>query len=78
MSLPPAAFAETDSLSRRQIVLLVTALVFSVMSFSLNATMLSPAVRDINETLGPGAFAAMSTPFYHGRGDRQRRADPME
>ena len=42
----------------------MTALVFSVMSFSLNATMLSPAVRDINETLGPGAFAAMSTPFF--------------
>ncbi|NTY60059.1 MFS transporter [Mycolicibacterium sphagni] len=62
MSQPPAP--ETDSLSRRQIVLLVTALVFSVMSFSLNATMLSPAVRDINETLGPGAFAAMSTPFF--------------
>jgi MFS family permease len=56
--------ADTDSLTRRQIVLLVTALVFSVMSFSLNATMLSPAVRDINETLGPGAFAAMSTPFF--------------
>ncbi|MCV7347611.1 MFS transporter [Mycolicibacterium rhodesiae] len=56
--------AETDSLSRRQIVLLVAALVFSLMSFSLNATMLAPAVRDINETLGPGAFVAMSTPFY--------------
>ncbi|WP_445166455.1 MFS transporter [Mycolicibacterium sp. Dal123E01] len=61
MSLPSL---ETDSLSRREIVLLVTALVFAVMSFSLNATMLSPAVRDINETLGPGAFAAMSTPFF--------------
>ncbi|KAA0107791.1 MFS transporter [Mycolicibacterium sp. P1-5] len=34
------------------------------MSFSLNATMLAPAVRDINQTLGPGAFVAMSTPFY--------------
>ncbi|TGD84032.1 MFS transporter [Mycolicibacterium sp. CH28] len=34
------------------------------MSFSLNATMLAPAVRDINDTLGPGAFVAMSTPFY--------------
>ncbi|WP_228000072.1 MFS transporter [Mycolicibacterium sp. P1-5] len=56
--------AETDSLSRRQIVLLVAALVFSLMSFSLNATMLAPAVRDINQTLGPGAFVAMSTPFY--------------
>ncbi|SBS75060.1 Major facilitator superfamily MFS_1 [uncultured Mycobacterium sp.] len=42
----------------------MTALVFSLMSFSLNATMLAPAVRDINETLGPGAFVAMSTPFY--------------
>ncbi|WP_235435737.1 MFS transporter [Mycobacterium sp. EPa45] len=58
------ASAETDSLSRRQIVLLVAALVFSLMSFSLNATMLAPAVRDINQTLGPGAFVAMSTPFY--------------
>jgi predicted MFS family arabinose efflux permease len=64
VSPPPAVSTETDSLSRRQIVLLVTALVFSLMSFSLNATMLSPAVRDINETLGPGAFVAMSTPFY--------------
>lgn len=63
MSQVPAS-AETDSLSRRQIVLLVTALIFAVMSFSLNATMLSPAVRDINETLGPGAFVAMSAPFY--------------
>ncbi|KDF01150.1 MFS transporter [Mycolicibacterium aromaticivorans JS19b1 = JCM 16368] len=63
MSQPPTS-AETDSLSRRQIVLLVAALVFSLMSFSLNATMLAPAVRDINDTLGPGAFVAMSTPFY--------------
>jgi predicted MFS family arabinose efflux permease len=55
---------ETDTLPRRQIVFLVAALVLSLMSFSLNATMLSPAVRDINETLGPGAFVAMSTPFY--------------
>ncbi|WP_431230946.1 MFS transporter [Mycolicibacterium psychrotolerans] len=60
----PSTSAETDSLSRRQIVLLVAALVFSLMSFSLNATMLAPAVRDINDTLGPGAFVAMSTPFY--------------
>ncbi|GAY17343.1 MFS transporter [Mycobacterium sp. shizuoka-1] len=64
MSQHPAAPPETDSLSRRQIVLLVTALVFGLMSFSLNATMLSPAIRDINETLGHGAFVAMSTPFY--------------
>ncbi|WP_234818046.1 MFS transporter [Mycolicibacterium sphagni] len=64
MSSPLAAPADIDSLSRRQIVLLVTALVFSLMSFSLNATMLAPAVRDINQTLGPGAFVAMSTPFY--------------
>lgn len=56
--------AETDSLSRREIVLLVAALVVSLMSFSLNATMLAPAVRDINESLGEGAFVAMSTPFY--------------
>lgn len=61
MSQPPA---DTDSLTRRQIVLLVAALVFALMSFSLNATMLAPAVHDINEKLGPGAFAAISTPFY--------------
>ncbi|WP_059017418.1 MFS transporter [Mycobacterium sp. M26] len=65
MSQPSAAASsETDTLSRRQIVFLVTALVFALMSFSLNATMIAPAVRDINETLGPGAFAAISTPFY--------------
>ncbi len=65
MSQPPlATSADTDSLTRRQIVFLVTALVVALMSFSLNATMISPAVRDINQTLGPGAFAAISTPFY--------------
>jgi predicted MFS family arabinose efflux permease len=65
VSQPPvAASADTDSLTRRQIVFLVAALVFALMSFSLNATMISPAVRDINQTLGPGAFAAISTPFY--------------
>jgi predicted MFS family arabinose efflux permease len=65
VSQPPVATStDTDSLNRRQIVFLVAALVFALMSFSLNATMISPAVRDINETLGPGAFAAISTPFY--------------
>lgn len=65
MSQPPVTTPDdTDGLTRRQIVFLVAALVFALMSFSLNATMLSPAVRDINETLGPGAFAAISTPFY--------------
>ena len=65
MSQPPVTSStDTDSLTRRQIVFLVAALVFALMSFSLNATMISPAVRDINQTLGPGAFAAISTPFY--------------
>lgn len=61
---PAVAPTDTDSLTRRQIVLMVAALVFALMSFSLNATMIAPAVRDINQTLGPGAFAAISTPFY--------------
>ena len=61
---PAPATSEIDTLTTRQIAFLVAALVFAVMSFSLNATMLAPAVRDINETLGPGAFAAISTPFY--------------
>jgi predicted MFS family arabinose efflux permease len=65
VSQPPVTSSiGSDSLTRRQIVFLVAALVFALMSFSLNATMISPAVRDINQTLGPGAFAAISTPFY--------------
>ena len=60
MSQPPfATSADTEALTRRQIVFLVAALVFALMSFSLNATMISPAVRAINQTLGPGAFAAI-------------------
>jgi MFS family permease len=52
------------SLSRSQTAFLVAALVASVISFGLNATMLSPAIRDINTELGPDAFAAMSNYFY--------------
>lgn len=43
---------------------MVAALVASVISFQLNATMLAPAIRDINTELGPGAYASMSTYFY--------------
>ena len=43
---------------------MVAALVASVISFQLNATMLSPAIRDIDTELGPGAFASMSNYFY--------------
>ncbi len=64
MSHPPVGSRDVDSLSRRGVAFLVAALVFSLMSFSLNATMLAPAVRDINDALGPGAFVAISTPFY--------------
>jgi predicted MFS family arabinose efflux permease len=35
-----------------------------VISFQLNATMLGPAIRDINTALGPDAFASMSSYFY--------------
>jgi hypothetical protein len=68
MNRPPVARTTegdgADSLSRSQTAFLVAALVASVISFQLNATMLGPAIRDINTELGPGAFAAMSNSFY--------------
>jgi MFS family permease len=55
---------DADSLSQSQTAFMVAALVTSVISFQLNATMLGPAIRDINTELGPDAFAAMSNYFY--------------
>jgi MFS family permease len=52
------------TLTRSQTVFMVTALVLSVVSFILNATMLSPAIRDINVHLGPHAFGPISSYFY--------------
>jgi predicted MFS family arabinose efflux permease len=52
------------TLTRSQTVFMVTALVLSVVSFMLNATMLSPAIRDINAHLGPNAFGPISSYFY--------------
>ncbi|MGE0218369.1 MFS transporter [Mycolicibacterium sp.] len=56
--------AGVGGLTTRQIVLMVAALLVAVMSFQLNATMLAPAIRDIETQLGDGSFAAMSTYFY--------------
>lgn len=56
--------ASPTPLSGRHVVVMVAALLVAVMSFQLNATMLSPAIRDIETELGDGAFAAMSTYFY--------------
>ena len=68
MDRPPVArTTEGDgasSLSRSQTAFMVAALVASVISFQLNATMLGPAIRDINTALGPDAFASMSNYFY--------------
>jgi MFS family permease len=68
MNRPPVARTTEDegagSLSRSQTAFLVAALVASVISFQLNATMLGPAIRDIDTELGPGAFAAMANYFY--------------
>lgn len=50
--------------TRGQTVFMVTALAVSVASFMLNATMLSPAVRDINAHLGSQAYASMMAYFY--------------
>jgi predicted MFS family arabinose efflux permease len=52
------------ALTRRQVAFMVAALVLSVISFQLNATMLGPAFYDIESELGKGAFASMSTYFY--------------
>jgi predicted MFS family arabinose efflux permease len=52
------------TLTRSQTVFMVTALVLSVVSFILNATMLSPAIRDIDAHLGPHAFGPISSYFY--------------
>lgn len=43
---------------------MVAALALSVMAFMLNATMLGPAVRDINTHLGSHAYASMAAYFY--------------
>ncbi len=52
------------TLSRSQTVFMVTALVLSVVSFMLNASMLAPAIRDINSQLGPNGYTSMSSYFY--------------
>lgn len=67
MSHPPLATPtddSADSLQPRHLGFMVAALVLSVVAFGLNASMLSPAIRDINAELGPGAYVAMSTYFY--------------
>ena len=72
MSQPELAAATRDagvgSLTRGQTALMVAALVTSVISYQLNATMLAPAIHDINTHLGPNAFASMSTYFYLSAG----------
>jgi MFS family permease len=64
---PAATTTESDgaeAMSRSQTVFMVAALVLSVISFMLNATMLAPAIRDINSHLGPNAFASMSSYYF--------------
>jgi hypothetical protein len=50
--------------SRGQTRFMVIALMVSVASCMLNASMLSPAIRDINAHLGPHGYAALSTYFH--------------
>jgi MFS family permease len=62
-----ATTTESDAagtLSQSQTVFMVSALVLSVMAFMLNATMLAPAIGDVNSHLGRNAFAAMSDYNY--------------
>jgi len=58
------AVSSAGALSRTQIVLMVTALVTSVISFQLNASMLVPAIGDLERSLGPGAFTNMANYFF--------------
>jgi MFS family permease len=53
-----------ETLSQSQTILMVSALVLSVVAFMLNATMLAPAIGDLNAHLGPNAFASMSDYNY--------------
>jgi MFS family permease len=53
-----------STLSQSQTVFMVSALVLSVVAFMLNATMLAPAIGDLNSHLGPNAFASMSDYNY--------------
>jgi MFS family permease len=53
-----------ESMSHGQTVFMMTALILSVISFMLNATMLAPAIHDIDSHLGPDAFGSMSSYFY--------------
>jgi predicted MFS family arabinose efflux permease len=68
MDRPPMAVSPNGDgvgpLSRSAMAVMVAALVLSVVSFQLNATMFGPAIRDIDSELGPGAFAAMANFFY--------------
>lgn len=56
--------AGITAMSRGPAAFMVAALSLSVTSFTLNATMLGPAIRDINTHLGPHAYASMSGYFY--------------
>jgi len=66
MTEQPAATAtkSADAMSRSRTVFMVAALVLSVISFMLNATMLAPAIRDINSHLGHNGFASMSSYYF--------------
>lgn len=62
--VPTTKGAGITAMSRGPAAFMVVALSLSVTSFTLNATMLGPAIRDINTHLGPHAYASMSAYFY--------------
>ena len=53
-----------SALSHGRTRFMVVALMVSVASCMLNASMLSPAIRDINAEFGPHGYASMSTYFH--------------
>jgi predicted MFS family arabinose efflux permease len=59
----PRATESPPSLSLKETVLMVAALVVSVISFQMNGTMLTPAIHAINTEFGDTAYGSMSTFF---------------
>jgi predicted MFS family arabinose efflux permease len=62
--IPATVAVAARACSRGQTRFMVLALMVSVASCILNASMLAPAIRDINAHLGPHGYASMSTYFH--------------
>ena len=64
MTRPAGEAVGVSPLPNKQVAVMVVALLVAVTTCQLSATMLAPAIREIETKLGTGSFAAMSTYFY--------------